>query len=312
MKEIQLASVLLPLNKVATLLSFYEHEAISSPNEYVQFAAKHDGITILLYHKEHAGFQKVVFQGPEALNEAKLWGEVTKLSTLAKNKEEIPETWFNLEAQIGADEVGTGDFFGPIVVCAAYFGDKQRDLLKQTTIGDSKLLTDDTIRKIVPSLLKKVPYSLLIVTNEKYNTLVSEGYNINKIKAWLHQTALTNMDKKYRGKVPLYLDQFCTPSLFKKYTVGHSSAPLSINFATKAEQKYPSVAIASMIARYALLNYMDKLNKKHRQIFPLGAGAKVDQVTTMLVNEKGLDFIKPLVKQNFKNYRKLTEMTLPL
>jgi len=42
-----------------------------------------------------------------------------------------------LYPQAGSDEVGTGDYFGPVVVCASYVCENQLDLLRSYGITDS-------------------------------------------------------------------------------------------------------------------------------------------------------------------------------
>lgn len=41
---------------------------------------------------------------------------------------------------VGSDEVGTGDFFGPMTVVAVYVDAKQIPLLKELGVKDSKKL----------------------------------------------------------------------------------------------------------------------------------------------------------------------------
>ena len=48
-------------------------------------------------------------------------------------------------SMIGSDEVGTGDYFGPITVCAAYVRQDQIHLLKELGVQDSKNLNDEKI-----------------------------------------------------------------------------------------------------------------------------------------------------------------------
>ena len=304
MKQNALVTISLPIEKTSDFLAFYEHERIANNNPYVLFAAHHDKMTIMLYEKNHHGFRKIVFSGQGAAAEASIWGEIPPLPEITKPK--IPPGWQDLGPQIGSDEVGTGDFFGPIVVCATFFGTKHLPLLEQYRIGDSKGISDKEIRRLGPILIKKVPYSLLTVNNAKYNSLVKSGFNINKIKAWLHHSALTNLHKKH-PRATIYIDQFCTKSQYEKYVTDHQEGKLDITFKTKAENQYPSVAIASIIARYAFLDYMRKLEIFYHNSFPLGAGAKVDQAVSEFTNKKGLAVTKTLVKSNFKNYQRLLE-----
>lgn len=46
---------------------------------------------------------------------------------------------------VGSDEVGTGDFFGPMTVVAVYVDAKQIPLLKELGVKDSKNLNDDQL-----------------------------------------------------------------------------------------------------------------------------------------------------------------------
>jgi ribonuclease HIII len=304
MKSNALLTIQIPIEKTSDFIAFYEHEKIMSNNPYVLFAARHDKMTILLYEKDHHGFRKAVFSGQGAATEATLWGEVASIPDTVKPK--TTTGWQDLGPQIGSDEVGTGDFFGPIVVCATYFGLKHLPLLDQYRIGDSKAISDEQIRHLGPILSKKVPFSLLTVSNDKYNQLVNQGFNINKIKAWLHHSALHKLHKKH-PRATIYVDQFCTPLQYAKYVSDHKDGRLDIIFQTKAENQYPSVAIASIIARYAFLNYMAKLESIYQNNFPFGAGAKVDQAAYEFTSKKGLDVTKTLVKNNFKNYQRLLE-----
>ena len=84
---------------------------------------------------------------------------------------------------VGSDEVGTGDYFGPIIVTAAYVKKEDLDYLKELGCTDSKKITDDKIKKIAPSIIKKIKYKSIILKNDEYNEKYSKENNMNKIKA---------------------------------------------------------------------------------------------------------------------------------
>ncbi|MDP4170837.1 MAG: DUF3378 domain-containing protein, partial [Bacillota bacterium] len=73
---------------------------------------------------------KVLFQGSGGEHEASKWGESDKVnSTNTSNRTKslsssLPPNIGKLSV-IGSDEVGTGDFFGPITVVAAYVKKEQ-------------------------------------------------------------------------------------------------------------------------------------------------------------------------------------------
>ena len=51
--------------------------------------------------------------------------------------------------------MGTGDFFGPIVVTGAYISKEQVSRMEELGVKDSKKLTDEKILEIGPTLIKK-------------------------------------------------------------------------------------------------------------------------------------------------------------
>lgn len=133
------------------------------------FAAKKPGVSITGYKS-----RKVMFQGVNGEAEAKKW-----VATLPESKAKAPSVSkgilpanFASKNVIGSDEVGTGDFFGPITVCAAYVDAEMMPLLKELGVKDSKAMKDPEIcriaEKIMP-LVHIVCYFALILntTNSK-------------------------------------------------------------------------------------------------------------------------------------------------
>ena len=104
---------------------------------------------------------KVVFQGKDA--------EVYASPFLQPAADEPEPKSAVILPQAGSDEVGTGDYFGPVCVCATIVQPQQLALLQQLGVRDSKALNDTDIRRIAPELMKTLTYSLLIVDNAKYN-----------------------------------------------------------------------------------------------------------------------------------------------
>ncbi|MGB4985023.1 MAG: ribonuclease HIII, partial [Erysipelotrichaceae bacterium] len=119
--------------------------------------------------------------------------------------------------QFGSDEVGTGDLFGPICVACAYINNDIANKLKYLDIDDSKKITDEKIRQLAQEIITIVPYSILVLDNEKYNQVILKD-NMNKIKAKMHNQAYLNLSKKINQKPKnIIIDQFCTPDLYVRY-----------------------------------------------------------------------------------------------
>jgi ribonuclease HIII len=266
------------LNKV------YQFHQIEDDNPYLLFHAEHNGTDILAYKTG-----KVLLQGREVTHE---------LVTIKKhlNREDY--------AAIGSDEVGTGDVFGPIVVCALYASANDIAFLESLNVRDSKNMNDKAIIAIAPKIAKKLIHSLLILTPQKYNKLVSDGYNLNNIKALLHNQAIIKTTSKLNEAVPVILDQFCTPQLYFNYIKEETLIYRDIDFHIKAESVHLSVAAASIIARYAFLVKMNEYSDKIGVPLLKGASKDVDEQIKLIAETKGKSKLELIAKMNYKNITK--------
>lgn len=241
---------------------------------------------------------KVVFQGVGASVYASAYQAIpskTKKPT-SQQKSTFP--------QCGSDEVGTGDYFGPISVCATYVEEKNIPLLKSLKIQDSKAVNDDIIRKIAPTLMEVLPYSLLILDNAKYNQIHNTN-NMVAIKSKLHNQAFVHLRNKLNGLPSLcIIDQFVQGSSYYRYLSHESDVVSTIHFETKAENKYLSVACGSIIARYAFLKAFDNMSAHYDFVFLKGAGAKVDQNIREFVDRFGKEELNNVAKVHFINTTK--------
>jgi ribonuclease HIII len=285
------------LNKMK---DFYFDCKVEKNNPYIVFACRTiDNIDITIYQSKHG--LKVVFMGEDPLKEASIWN---KDASLNEKKEKEEYSWLDINSQIGSDEVGTGDFFGPIVVVASYVSKDILTFLKQLGVNDSKKLTDKKIMEIVPKFIDKVIYSKLTCDPIKYNEMVSKGYNMNSIKAVLHNEALKNVvSKSHDHHCQIYIDQFCEKSTYYRYLEGKYEPLIdNVNFHIKGESYYPSVAVSSLIARYSFLLYFEELNKKYHMTFVKGASSTTDEFALNFKNQYGIEELNKVCKMNFKNY----------
>lgn len=207
--------------------------------------------------------------------------------------------------QAGSDEVGTGDFFGPVCVCACYIDESIYQKISHLNLVDSKRLSDEQIEKIGPILDKEVPHSLLILDNARYNKVIKDN-NLNRIKARMHNKCYLNLkDKGITLPELTVIDDFCGKDLYYHYLKGEPKIVNNITFQTKAEDAYIAVACGAIISRYAFLESMKAMSKKYNFQFPKGAGK--------IVNEKAREFIKlypqaelaKVAKLNFKTVETL-------
>lgn len=255
---------------------------------YALYQIKTSDCTITAYESG-----KIVFQGEGA-------DFYADTSPTIKTKKKYPEC--------GSDEVGTGDFFGPVVVCATCVEEKDLPLMDSLNIQDSKQLKDSDIINIAPRLMENLTYSLLILENERYN-LVHERNNMNAIKAKLHNQAFIHLTNKLEKLCDnIIIDQFTPEKSYYGYLKNETHIIRNIHFETKAENKYLSVACGSIIARYTFLQAMDQLSEQYDFDFPKGAGSKVDEAGVEFVRKHGFEALKKVCKFHFKNTDKIKEL----
>ena len=220
-----------------------------------------------------------------------------------KDKEKINKEneKYYYSSSIGSDEVGTGDYFGPIVVTATYVDKEDISFLEELGVHDSKKITDDKIREIAPKLAKKLKYKSIILRNDEYNEKYGKDNNMNKIKSIMHNKVLYDLEKEIKKYDYIIVDQFAYEESYYKYLSGIDNIQRGITFITKAEDKNLAVASASIISRYLFLREFDKLSDSIHIPLPKGAGPDVDKIGEEIVEKFGKEKLDEIAKVNFKN-----------
>ena len=200
----------------------------------------------------------------------------------------------------GSDEVGTGDYFGPVVVCACTLNPKHLPLLEPYTIMDSKVLDDHDMIRIYHDLKELIPHSLMIVSPTKYNQ-IHQTHNMNAIKAKLHYEAYLSLAKKTTLPSLCVIDQFTPEASFYRYLNLKPHKDLPLHFETKAESKYLAVALASVFARAVFVLTLQQIQDHYQILLPKGAGSGVDQAARHFIEVHGETALKHVAKLHFKN-----------
>lgn len=304
MKNKTITKVIRVDNETKKLMAdFYKDMKRDKTPPYAIFQADTGDIIVTLYESG-----KAMFQGVSADIEAGMWESIGKdkenidyFIDREEVKEKKEETTIPIDiSSVGSDEVGTGDYYGPIVVTASYVNKDDIPFLTELGVKDSKKLSDEQILKIVPKIIKKIKYKTIMLSNKEYNKNYGKDMNMNKIKAVLHNKVLTEMvkDNEYDYIV---VDQFEPESSYYKHLSEVPSPLKGITFITKAEDKCLSVACSSLISRYIFVKEIDKLGDKYGIFLPKGANYYVEDVGIKLVEKYGINVLKEVAKLNFSN-----------
>lgn len=294
--------------KAEEIRDFYHAQELKDkPYEY--FLTRKGQITIHAYSSRKEIYS-IVFSGEresDLIEEVSLFAKdytVKRTEEVSKEKNAYYQGWEDLNYQIGSDEVGVGDFFGPLVVCASYITPMDIPFLEKLKVNDSKKMNDGYIMEIGPTLKKKIKNFVFMVTSEKISALEANKMSMHKIMAKVHNLAQKSLIEKYGiGKETIvYIDQFEKEAIYRKYA-GADLIDNPLYFRTKGESYYPSVAASSVIARYVFLSQWQKMEKELGMEIPKGAGKEVDRVYGILKKTKSQEELDRYVKRHFRNYR---------
>lgn len=293
------------------MIEYFEDLKREKTPDYATFQAVDGDTVVTLYNSG-----KAVFQGRDADLASQFWIETEKINAGSvdftnsneKKKDkskDITTSKYMYINSVGSDEVGTGDYFGPIVVSSSYVKKDDVDYLKELGVMDSKKITDEKILEIAPKIIKKVKYKSLVLTNKDYNKF-NKDYNMNKIKAIMHNKVLYQMINEEHPIIDaIIVDQFAEKYVYYNYLKDTNLVQRNITFMTKAEDKNMAVACSSIISRYIFIQEFNKISKNVGFNLPKGAGNKVDEIGKLIVQKYGKEILENIAKLNFKNTEKI-------
>ena len=294
---------------------FFEEQKREKTPQYAYFQAD-DGDTVITLYTSG----KAVFQGKDADLSSEYWIETEKINSgvavvtnsekkekkTVKGESKKNDSIYHNVNSVGSDEVGTGDYFGPVVVSSTYVTKDDIEYLDSLGVMDSKKITDEKILQIAPLIAKRVKYKSMILNNSDYNKFYSKDYNMNKIKAILHNKVLYQMIHEENPNYDyIIVDEFAREARYYDYIKESPNIQRDITFMTKAEDKCLSVACASIISRYLFLKEFDKLSDSLHIPLPKGAGQEVDKIGMEIVEKYGKEKLYEVAKLNFMNTERI-------
>ena len=275
--------------EIQAFLEHYQTSLAPSKNPYIRYFLKLPQATVSIYTSG-----KVLLQGEGAEKYARFFGYQVLEETRGQN---LP--------LIGTDEVGNGSYFGGLAVVASFVTPDQHDFLRKLGVGDSKTLTDQKIRQIAPILKEKIQHQALLLSPSKYNEVIGDRYNAVSVKVALHNQAIYLLLQKGIQPEKIVIDAFTSAKNYDKYLAQEAnrfSNPISLE--EKAEGKYLTVAVSSIIARDLFLENLENLGRELGYQLPSGAGTASDKVASQILQAYGMQGLNFCAKLHFKNTEK--------
>lgn len=286
--------------QIKEMIAYYDGYLTNNASPYIIARAKTSSATITFYKTN-----VVLFQGE---SEGKEYNQWAKKYQLPIDESSSTEEFASLKGScFGSDEVGTGDYFGPIVVCSCYVSEENIQILKSIGVKDSKLLTDKQMIPLGLKIAQIIPYSLIILSPDKFNALQEKYTNLNFLKAYLHNKAINSILKKCE-KVKydaIIIDEFTPKEKYFEYLKDQSNVVTNVTMIPKGEKASIAVAAASVLARVAFLREMSKYSSTYGQDILKGAGPEVDRCAISFVKSKGWNELKNIAKLKFANTNRI-------
>lgn len=271
------------------------------PNQI--FLARRGKCVVSLYNTG-----SVVIAGAEPIDRKEIEFFVSEMTSPAAAATIEPEKDLLVHGpRVGSDEVGKGDYFGPLVICAVFADDALADRLSHLGVRDSKQLGDTAIRRTATEIrrvLHERQFRVVTIPPIRYNILHREMRNVNRILGWGHARALEDvlaLNPRCRTAIA---DQFGDESYIENRLFAHGQR-VELRQFPRAEREI-SVAAASILAREQLLRSFDDLGLEYNEEFPKGASS-VEPFAKALVGRFGPAVLVGTAKLHFSTTQRVTD-----
>lgn len=271
-------------------------EAAASPKDYAFWQIKSTDFTAIFYNSS-----KFVIQGKN-INPLleKLSNEFSEIKVAPTKEEAIID--HNHPCYIGTDESGKGDFFGPLVVAGVQIDEKNRQIFIDLGIKDSKTLKDEQMIKMAQQIQKYSTYSVVAMSNAKYNELYAKFKNLNKLLAWGHARVIENILEKKPCEYALS-DKFGDESLIQNALIKEGKK-IILEQRVRAESDI-AVAAASVLARATFVQKMKSMENFYGCKFPKGCNDGVKASAKIFIEKYGKERLSEVCKAHFKTYNEV-------
>lgn len=283
--------------QTASLVKLLKASSAYTPVEvpFAIYACRRDKCQINVYHSN-----KVLVQGIGTADfvQFTLEPKILKTFTFGHEKELLAQ---NTTPHMGSDESGKGDFFGPLVVCAAYVDATLAVKMHDIGVRDCKLINYASNKKIAKQLrdmLGPNRYKIVTIGPEAYNRLYTKTHNVNSVLAWGHARAIEDLLVSMPTCPRAVVDQFAVTDRTVTSALMERGRKIKVEQFHKAEADI-AVAAASIIARAHFLAEIENLSREAGMDLPKGASNGIVEAGTAFVEKLGPAALAKFAKCHF-------------
>jgi len=278
-----------------------------APKDWTIFFEQKNKLSVAVYEKG----PKVLVQGRDVEEFVQFELEPKILGEAKLGYEEVhsPEMF---EPHFGVDESGKGDFFGPLVISGVYVDRGIGRKLLDAGVVDSKRIGSDTRIRALADTIRKTSLGLVetvLIGPAKYNELYEKFGNLNKLLGWGHARVIENLLAKKPACPRSLSDQFADARVISVSLLKHGRK-IAIEQRPRAESDI-AVAAASIVAREAFINWLERKSKELGIRLERGVSPSVKDTARKLVEMNGPDALREVAKVHFRTAHEIAPNDYP-
>ncbi len=267
-----------------------------SPKQWTIFFAQKNKLSVAVYEKG----PKVLVQGRgvEEFVQFELEPKILGEAKLGYEEVHSPEMF---QPHFGVDESGKGDFFGPLVIAGVYVDPGIARKFLDAGVVDSKRIGSDARIRTLADMIRKSSLCLVetvLIGPAKYNELYEKFGNLNRLLGWGHARVIENLLARKPGCLRSLSDQFADAGVIRASLLKHGRK-IAIEQRPRAESDI-AVAAASIVAREAFINWLDRKSKELGLRLQRGVSPGVKESARKLVEMNGPGALREVAKVHFR------------
>jgi ribonuclease HIII len=267
-----------------------------APKPYTLFFAQKNKLSAAVYEKG----PKLLLQG-KGIEDFVTFELEPKILGVARLGYEEVHSPAMFEPHFGIDESGKGDFFGPLVIAGAFTDRAIARTFLQSGIQDSKRIGSDAKIRALATMIRQTPGAVgnvVLIGPERYNDLYAKFGNLNSLLGWGHARVIENLLAQ-RPDCPRALsDKFADAGVIERALLQRGQK-IQLEQRTKAESDL-AVAAASILAREAFIDWLERKGKSLGVSLGRGVSASVKETARKIVESGGPEALRQVAKVHFR------------
>ena len=271
------------------------------------FFAQKEKLSVAVYEKG----PKVLLQGRGVEDFVKftLEPEILREARLGYEEVHAPEMF---EPHFGVDESGKGDFFGPLVIAGVFVDRQSARQFLDLGVQDSKRIGSDARIHALAKQIRGIAREgsdVVAIGPARYNELYQKFGNLNGLLGWGHARVIENLLARKPDCPRSLSDQFADARVIEKALL-QQGQKIRIEQRPRAESDI-AVAAASILAREAFINWLDRKGKELGVKLGRGGSETIKRAATAIVEKAGPQMLSKVAKVHFRTAHEVAPDAFP-